>query len=183
MKKILFLFAVIATVVFTSCSKEGKQGVAGKDGNANIINTSLTLRNWHTIWDDGTSYDYTDSISWTQIDGSILSNGVVLVYALESTDNNAPVVWYALPFSFSGRDNTTGLKYLESFSYSINRGAIKIECVGYDEISGSANILSGLNGVQIRIVVIPPSIMSKYPNTNWKNYKEVDGLVNTYRAE
>ena len=175
MKKIYFLFAIIATVAFTSCSKEGKQGVAGKDGNANVISSNtVTLTNWIAVLDDGINYNYTSTISYASITDQVKNKGVVMVYAQSGSD------WYALPYSDAG--NEGGIIYSTSTNYSINTGSIKIEDTGFDG-AGTSYIATSLNGMVIRIVVIPASITSKYPNTNWKDYKEVDKLVNTYRAE
>ena len=172
MRKILFLFAIIATVVFTSCTKEGK---AGKDGNANVISSNtVTINNWTKVLDDGINYDYTANISFASITDEVKNKGLVLIYCQQGSD------WYALPYTDAGTDATTGLKYSNSFNYSINTGSTKIECNGFDD-SGTASGVT--ENIVVRIVVIPASITSKYPNTNWKDYKEVDRLVNTYRTE
>ena len=43
MKKLMYLFKICFAIVLSSCEKEGPIGMAGKDGNANVTSSTVSV--------------------------------------------------------------------------------------------------------------------------------------------
>jgi len=166
MKKNILSIIFLLTI-FVSCTKEGPQGPAGTNGNANVISSNpIILSGWGTDYDDGNNFSYSVLANWSAITQEIKDKGIVMVYL---KDNNSD--WFALPWSTS--DNT----YSDSFLFVVGTGHVEITYSGFDN-SGSVGASSLNNQITARIVAIPSSVVQSHPNTNWNNYYEVMAIEN-----
>ncbi|MFZ2978661.1 MAG: hypothetical protein WA057_03250, partial [Candidatus Magasanikiibacteriota bacterium] len=59
---VIILFSML--VLLNGCKKEGPEGPAGKDGNANVQSSTITFSTW--LWDGTNNYDYSD-FTWAAI--------------------------------------------------------------------------------------------------------------------
>src|SRR5688572_11878941 len=90
MKEHRLLPALICSIVLllSSCTKEGPEGPAGKNGNANVKTSTLTFSNW--TWDSSNSFMYAN-FTWSEITSSVMNSGAVYLYV------NTSAGWAALP--------------------------------------------------------------------------------------
>lgn len=149
--------------VFSGCKKEGPEGPAGKDGNANVISSNtLTLYNWSSAFDNGTEFTYTSIINWGSITQSIKDEGVVMLYIHDNSTTN----WTALPYSESGSG------YADAFNFEVAVGQVRLAFDGYDSFGSPG--ASALNGIfTIRMIAIPSSERKANPNINLRDYEAV----------
>lgn len=167
MKK-LNLFVIISVIIITallsSCTKEGPtgpegpQGIAGTNGTNGVVNVSTTLItispiNWTNMGGGEFEYGYADS-SLTNAD----VDGIEVFYQEEIYPN----AYEPLPCS-NFISNGDKLTYIY--------GTITIDFFYFFASAPTSPMV-------IKIVVIPPSIMIKYPNTNWKDYSQVSAIIN-----
>ena len=161
--KLLPLASLSILLLIASCKKEGPQGPAGKDGNANVVSSNtVVLSNWSSVYDDGTDFLYSSTVTWPTITQDVKDRGVVMVYYHDNTTTN----WTAVPYSEAG----TGYSY--SMNLDVAVGAVNISFEGYDN-TGSPGA-SALNGLfTVRLVAIPASARQANPNVNLKDYNAV----------
>ena len=168
MNKIKLLTIGFCTLLMmNACKKEGPPGPAGADGNANVISSNtVTLNFWNTVYDDGTEFTYSSSLTWSEITQDIRDRGLVIAYLKDNTTS----AWYAMPYSYSG----DGYGY--TFNYDFNVGTANIYFEGYDN-SGSpgASALSGL--YTVRLVAVPASVRLANPDIDWTSYEQVSKLI------
>jgi hypothetical protein len=90
MKKVLFSMVAIATLAFTSCTKEGPAGPAGDDGSF----TTYTFTSAATDWAASTYVEYPVSI----ITQDVMDKGIALVYVQDEFGywNPCPSSWHAI---------------------------------------------------------------------------------------
>lgn len=153
--------------MLTSCTKEGPAGPAGKDGNANVISSNtVTLSNWISLYDDGTEFTYSSTVTWPTITQDIRDRGLVMAYM----KNPSTQAWQALPYSYSGDG------YSDAINFDVNTGLVNITYDGYD-LSGSPGA-SSMNGlITIRLVAASASARTAHPDVDWTNYEEVNALL------
>lgn len=151
--KLILGILTIIVLTFNSCKKpkDGEQGPAGKDGTANISNTTTTPI-YTSDW-AGSSGQWTKTISIPTLHES---SDAVMVYVYIFPN------YYALPCSnlLVGSDN---------FNYSFQEGSVKIYY---------SNSTAPTTTLQFRIVVIPPAMIIQNPNIDLKNYEAVKKAFN-----
>ncbi len=157
--KIFVAGLMIIAATFSSCSKEGPVGPAGKNGNANVVSSSSVITNWN----------YNSSIeSWVgvhtypAITQSILDKGAVLAYL---KDGNS---YYQMPFTFyDNPDYATSLK-VETYL-----GGLSVHWADSD-----LNEPIHPGNRTIKVVVISASELKAHPNVDFKNYNAVKKAFN-----
>jgi hypothetical protein len=140
----------------------GPQGTNGVNGVANISTTNFTVYagTWTTL-KANYGYDYVQSVSAI----TDYNNDAVEVFF----QTTAGADWIPLPVSnwFINGDELT---------YEFNNGAVVIYY--YSSVSTTAPSST----IYFNVKVIPPAIMKQHPNTNWKDYKEVQSIINSQKA-
>ena len=157
LKTIFSLLILTSSLIFSSCTKEGPVGPAGKDGNANVVSSTLTNVSWD---EDGNTWVI--NLTYPAITQEIINSGAVLVYI---GGNNS---YTQLPFTIYSSD-----EYSTSFNYAVSVGSIQIEC------SDSDLILPQQPGnVNIKVVVIASSQKHLIQDTDVSNYNEIKDALN-----
>jgi len=169
-KSFLITAAIIATI-FTSCSKgdtgatgptgpagtngtNGANGTNGTNGVANISSNiySVTPGDWSSVGTDAYGVNITDaSIANANTDG---------IEVFVSTNGT---LWFGLPLN-------NFLVNGDEMVYEYQNGEIAL---GYFYSSAPTST------IDLKVVVIPPSIYVQYPNTNWNDYSQVSAIVQT----
>lgn len=148
-----------------ACNKEGpSRPVRQPVVAAGIACNTIPLNNWITLYDDGTEFSYSSTVTWSIITQEIRDLGMVIAYI--KTDSSPG--WSALPYSRSGK------QYADAFNYNFNTGVLNIAYDGYNEAGspGSKNV----NGrYTIRLVAVPSAVRKANPNLNWMDYGQIDG--------
>ncbi len=169
MKTTKFLTAVMAigiAATFFACTKgdtgaTGPQGPAatnginGANGVANIKDSIYTIYTYNWLTETNGFYVVLDNFHLT----SSTTDGVEVFFSEED------VTWQGLPESYAivPGDN---LQYqydnlwIQLNYYYASKPTITIYC---------------------KVVVIPPSVMAQHPNTNWKNYSEVQAIIKSQK--
>ncbi len=143
-----YVFFALMLVFVTSCSKDGEQGPAGADGNANVISSGWVpydSANWSSSTSEfGITYrNYPVTVS--EITQDVVDNGVVLVYTRFFTDT------YVLPFT----DKIVGGGENQVLSFRLNLGALTIKMRNVSG-SGDPGTFSGNEtSNQYRYIIIP----------------------------
>lgn len=152
------VIAMSLCLAFTNCKKSekgpkgdtGATGATGANGSANV--QSITFMNQGFAWVPANT-DYENVCTTNAITQNIMDNGLMLAYIQPSS---APNSWTAIPCAYMG------LEFLVEWR------------VGSVTISSGANVGTGWN---IKIVVVPPAMVQKYPNFNWNNYEAINNLM------
>lgn len=143
----------ISSLLFNSCTKEGPEGPAGKDGNANVNSQTFYVNSpdWFS-----TGVSYYCNVYPSALSADILNNGAILVYMdYESTDRQLPLT------IFNGTYETL-------YDHSMTEYNVKVE-VANTNLTMPAN--PGYH--KIRVVTMSRQMMQQHPNTDWKNYYAV----------
>lgn len=160
-------------VILYSCTgKQGDPGAAGpagangKNGVANIIVDTITEfpNNWNqvgNIWTSGL-------ITCNAITNSVFNNGMVEGFTDGSTLFYPPITWASLPYSY-GKQYTDFLCYVGSFAFNY----------GNSDSTAPAQAPQAQN---FKIVIIPPAAMKQHPKTNWKDWSQVNAIIETQKA-
>lgn len=158
--KIFGTTMIIGMLVFsTSCKKgdTGPAGTNGKDGNANVVSSTITSSNW--VY---TSPSWKIDFTYPAITQSIIDNGAVLVYLqVGSAYNQLPLTTY--PSS----------TYSRTYEVSSYVGGVAIYATDSD-LTQPANPGSK----KFKVVVIAASGLKQNPNVNLDNYEEVKAAFN-----
>lgn len=143
-------------LILYSCSKgdtgatgpAGANGINGTNGNANVTVSLYTVptSSWGSDGNGGWYCNLTPTFNPTQ--------GAVNI--LGSADD---VDWTGLP----AVGYTVGAP---DINFALNSSTIQIF---YDAQTGVPSIAQPSVTFYFKVILIPPSIMVKYPNTNWKN--------------
>lgn len=159
--KLLFALVLLSTLfLFTRCTKEGPEGPAGKDGNANVKSSTVTFSNW--TWDSGNSYMYVD-FTWSAITSSIVNSGALLIYV------NTTSGWAQLP-----RTIYPSASYSESQRFTYNVGSFRIIVQDSDFLQPTP----ALGTWTIKVVAIEASARKANPDLDWSNYNDVKERFN-----
>jgi hypothetical protein len=151
MKKLLFI--AIAALSLTACTKEGKQGEPGKDGNANVLATNeFTSSDWVA---NGSTWSL--SLSAADITQDVVNRGIVQAFIKYGNE------WWALP--------DQNAKNQTSYGYSVG-----IVSFLNQNVDGTTPANPGAK--TFRIVIITASQIAANPNVNWKDYKQVAKALN-----
>lgn len=156
-KLIVGLMLISASLIISSCAKDGETGPAGKDGNANV--QSILLNATSSSWGFDNTYKWS-SATWTGVSiltSSTINSGAMMLY--EGGSGN----WLAVPYTFS--IGTTGISF-NSF-YEVIPNSITV----YNQLSDGSNPSPG--AVQYRLVCIPPAGLAAHPEVDLKNYEQV----------
>jgi hypothetical protein len=156
---VISLFA-IATMMTSSCKKEGPAGPAG---NANVSSTTFSVNTWS--WN---SPYYYANFSVPDLTSSNINSAAVLVYF--STTSGT---WFAVPYT----QYTSTYDYHMGFSNSI--GNVQVTWI-YDNSLSSGSDPNTYYGTSVRykIVVIPPAERKANPNLNVRDYNAVKKAFN-----
>jgi hypothetical protein len=109
MKKILFSLVAIATLAFSSCTKEGPAGPAGPAGQAGDDGsfTTYTFTSVVADWATSTYVEYPCAI----IDQDVMDKGIAMVYVQDEYGywNPCPSSWHPIAgYTYSYVDATGG---------------------------------------------------------------------------
>lgn len=153
MKIRTFLFALFLLVSATSCKKEGPQGPAGKDGNANVHGQVFTVSNWSY-----SAPSYYSDISYSAITQDIINTGAVLVYLSNGSGgySQLPLTYY--PSSAYSRT-------FETVSYP---GGVRIYVTDSDL---TQPVTPGTSS--FKVVAISSSARIAHPEIDYSDYEEV----------
>ncbi len=166
MKKIITLLAIVGMIFISSC--EGPQGIPGQDGFDGqdgliaevfeVTNVSFTSTN-----------DYNPIID---LNPSILSSDMVLLYRLAGTDNGEDV-WKLTPETYYFSDGTLNFGY--NFNFTRNDVSIYLDGNNLGTVPNEFRIN------QIFRIVIVPGYFSA--SVNKQNYNEVINALNIKENE
>lgn len=151
---------------FSSCKKEtgpaGAQGTAGKDGNANVKNSTIFVNANEWIYAPGIC-KVTKLVP--EITQDIIDKGAIIIYS----EGVASGSWDALPYSSA---ETSGL--VLTFGFNIQAGKLNLEVTFNQNQTLPAGTLTSSN---FKLVLISGSARAANPNVNFKNYKEVEKIA------
>jgi len=160
LKSIVLMAAFAFAVTLVGCTgKDGAPGATGPAGTSGANGTNGVANiNSQTFMNQGLSYvsansDYELTMNDAAITQTVVDNGEVVVYTQPSSN---PSGWTVLPATLGGT----------SINITFAVGGVIVQ---------SANATSG--NLNFRVVVIPPSIIKNYPNTNWKDYSQVKAIM------
>jgi hypothetical protein len=155
---LIILFLGIATFLTNGCKKgnTGPAGEQGPAGSANVTSDTYTVNSWS--WSSPNHYT---NLSVPAITSTNVNSAAVMVYF----KGNA-TAWSALPYT------QYDSPYDYFMGFNVSTGAVQVTWFyDYSLSSGSnPNTYYGTN-VQLKVVVIPPSMVRKDVNT--KNYNDV----------
>ncbi|MGP8215270.1 MAG: hypothetical protein ACLQQ4_06885 [Bacteroidia bacterium] len=154
-------------LLFASCSKDGATGPAGPTGTAGangVANISSTIYNVPTAdWGASiTGYGYEDTIKDA---------------AIKNADSDAvevfiePVTGYFLNLS-SNNVYTNG----DEMNFTVATGKVDLFYI----TSPAHSIVPPTSN--FKVVVIPPTVIRQYPNTNWKDYAAIMAIMDKQTA-
>ncbi len=160
MKFIRYLF--VSSIVFSlaSCTIEGPVGPTGPSGTngangvTNIQSATFTVTAWNT-----TSTPNKWVSVWADSNITNLNYDAVQVYWSTPSDTE----WLALPA-------TSIVASGDELNYGFTNGYITFIYTGNTNPAWPTAAFSTL---YFNVVVIPPDLNAKYPNTNWQNAMEV----------
>lgn len=156
-KTIKTLMLLAAITIFGGCAKEGPAGEDGKDGNANVVSTTITSTDW-TFNDPS----WVLSLNYPAITQDIINSGAVLVYVkVGESYNQLPLTFYQ------------SSSYSSSVEVSTFVGGLYLFWTDSDLIQP---IYPGSQ--TFKIVVIASSGMIQNPNVDYSNYEEVCSTFN-----
>ena len=179
MKKTILKVTILlfTSLLILSCSSDGAEGPAGPagpagangtngingiNGNANVVGSepfSTAANNWTSLL-GGRAWTATLSGA-TSITQNIVDKGMVIVFRRYTT--NGVTTWSPLP--------DTNININISYSYSL--GAIQFLAQSTNDVS-----IPNPGTITFRYVVISPTNLSANPNVNWKNFNEVQNILN-----
>ena len=152
---ISFLITTTA-LLWTGCGKEGPQGPAGYDGNANVISSI-----WYkpSVWTyDNTSQEYYFDVTNSEITKDIVENGVVLAYMSSSADHPA-----------------NSVRPLPSYAMGCDWNFL-IHTYGSIEFTSNALTNPGSIEVSFRFILIPASVYLKSTKVKSKSVVELKNM-------
>lgn len=158
--KIFGTFALACGLLFTGCKKEGppgKDGTNGKDGNANVVSSSVTSGGWSYV-----SPSWEQAFTYPAITQNILDKGAVLVY-VQSGSN-----YYQLPYTFYPSST-----YSRTYTYVHYLGGLKVFVTDSD-LTQPTNP----GTLTFKVVVIAASGRAANPNVNYNDYNAVKKAFN-----
>jgi hypothetical protein len=183
MKTTKFLTGIMAigfAVTFLSCSKgdtgatgpagptgaagaAGATGATGATGNANVKDSTFTITT--AQWSSIAEYDYV-AITDPQITAAIVSSGEVSVF----WSTNGGVSWDNLNWV---SENPTG--YMMDFNYNLNTVTMYFTNNG---VAANPDAVYGFTSTEFKVVSTTADGMVRYSNTYWKDYNQVQAILN-----
>jgi hypothetical protein len=152
---VLGLFFAV-TFSLSSC-KKGPEGPAGKDGNSNVVSSSITSGNW--------TYDepsWVQTFTYPAITSDILNSGAVLVY-VQSASN-----YYQLPYTYYPSS-----VFSKTITYVHYLGGLKVFVTDSDLTQPN-----NPGSLTFKVVVIASSDLIRNPNVDLTDYKAVKSAFN-----
>jgi hypothetical protein len=152
MKRIIFLIAIVGSVVLTSC--EGPQGDTGYSAESAVLeypHVNLTL-------DQNGDYTF-----YRQISSNLEDN--VVIYRLSGTIDSQTPIWQPIPRTLY-LDNGKEFDY----DYDFSREDFKIYARGNYNIETTPNYLYNQT---FRVVIIPGNFANKGINLTQMDYKSL----------
>ena len=152
-------FLIAGATTFSNCEKvtvTGPAGEDGKDGNANVVSSSITSGSWSFV-----SPSWSQSFTYSAITQDILNNGAVLVYVASGVN------YYQLPYTFYPTSS-----YSRTYNYVHYLGGLKVYVTDSDLNTPEPGTL------KFKVVVIEASGLMKNPNVDLNNYQEVKKAFN-----
>jgi hypothetical protein len=166
---VLSVIAAGAALSLYSCTgpagQPGPMGPQGPQGNANVIMTPYTILSW-----SANSSVYYANLADNNLNSSILSNGSTEVFMSLDAGNS----WEALPLTASPdfMGYITSLNQVQVFWAS----NVNLTPPNYPDPN---NYFAAT--LQIKIVDIAPYAMKQHPNTNWKDWSQVNAILETQK--
>ena len=158
------MFSILAAglVITSSCTKTGPvgpQGPTGATGNSNVIGSNhITV----SAWEHSSASTYSALFSYADITAAVAAYGLVEIYKQYSDGS-----WTNLP----------DINGITSTVFNFSTGTFTIYVVNTD---GSTPVFPGT--LNFRVVVIPSSVKTANPTTNWNNYNEAIDALNKSKA-
>ena len=152
-------FLIAGATTFSNCEKvtvTGPAGEDGKDGNANVVSSSITSGSWSFV-----SPSWSQSFTYSAITQDILDNGAVLVYVASGVN------YYQLPYTFYPTSS-----YSRTYNYVHYLGGLKVYVTDSDLNTPQPGTL------EFKVVVIEASFLMKNPNVDLNNYQAVKKAFN-----
>ena len=156
-KSITSLVLLVTMTIFSSCKKEGPAGPAGKDGNANVVSSTITSSSW-AYTEPSWAITFTDPA----ITQEIINSGAVLVY-IKVGDN-----YTQLPLTFY-----LSSSYSSTIEVSTFVGGLSLFWTDSDLVQPN-----NPGSQTFKVVVIAGSGMIQNPNVDYSNYEEVKSKFN-----
>ena len=147
-------FLIAGATTFSNCEKvtvTGPAGEDGKDGNANVVSSSITSGSWSFV-----SPSWSQSFTYSAITQDILDNGAVLVYVASGVN------YYQLPYTFYPTSS-----YSRTYNYVHYLGGLKVYVTDSDLNTPEPGTL------KFKVVVIEASGLMKNPIVDLNNYQAV----------
>ncbi len=142
----------------------GTNGVNGINGNANVHTDqfAVTAANWG--WVGSPTYGNYVTLNATKVTQHVLDYGVVSVFY-----SNGSGGWVAIPFTnYFGTNLSYTLDAVSSLS------TVTLWLFRSDYVQNSAPYTTST----FKVVAIDGSLKQSHPHTNWKNYDEVESVIN-----
>jgi hypothetical protein len=167
----LFMAALVAAAMFTSCGSEGPTGptgATGLSGAANVTVVTATIPAGGAGWTQAGS----TNVYYVQVNDPYILNyntDVVMAYVQGTV---TPFDYIALPLSNFLINN-------DELSFSYNNSLVTFYYVFVGGSTGSNLPSTALN---VKIAVIPPGVMKQHPNLNVNDYHAVMAVLNQQNA-
>jgi hypothetical protein len=167
------MMAIGIALMLNGCAgKDGAPGATGPQGaqgNANVTTQTWTVSSW-----GNNGSNYYASFSDPNLTSAIQSSGTVEVFFTP----DGGTTWTALPFTQymgSGSPNY----YWE---YKTQVGVVYVLWTYNGAGLGSdPNAIYGVTS-EFKDVCIAAAIMKQHPNTNWKDYSQVQSIISSQKA-
>lgn len=164
--KVLLLLAAGAGMLLSGCvGQAGQPGPVGPQGNANVAMTPYTIGSW-----SANSGAYYADLADNNLNSSILNTGTTEVFMSLDGGNS----WEALPFTASPEfmGYITSINQVEVF-WTNNNGLLPPNYPDPNSYYATS--------VNIKIVDIASYVMKKHPTTNWKDWAQVNAILQTQK--
>lgn len=159
-KLVTIVFLIAGATTFSNCAKDGAVGPAGedgKDGNANVVSSSIISGNWTFV-----SPSWSQAFTYAAITQDILDNGAVLVYVASGAN------YFQLPYTFYPSSS-----YSRTYNYVHYLGGLKVYVTDSDLTTPATP-----GTLEFKVVVIEASFLMKNPNVDLNDYQAVKKSFN-----
>jgi hypothetical protein len=170
-KLLTAMMAIVFAVTILSCSKGdtgatgamGTPGAPGAPGNNGVANLQVdTGTVFQTDWTQGSGNIWEAALTVNSLTQTIVNSGTIEVF-----EYYGGAAWSNLPYTYL--INTTYFAYTSGNLVLFNANS-------------DGSLPSQPSTTLFKIVLIPPAIMKKYPNTNFANASEVTKLPEVQAA-
>ncbi|HTB05810.1 MAG TPA: hypothetical protein VK806_02570 [Bacteroidia bacterium] len=155
------MMAIGIALMLNGCA--GKDGAPGATGPAGANGVANITSNVYPItpgsWSNPGTGEYAVNISDASITDAT-NDGVEVFISTNGT------LWLGLPA-------TNLLVNGDQMEFAYQTGQVSLIYL---------NSSAPSNTVSLKVVTIPPAIMKQHPNTNWKDYSQVQSIINSQNA-